>query len=171
MLSEKIEKALNNQLKLEAQSSHIYLAMASWAENQGFPGIANFLYSHSDEERMHMMKLLRYINERGGKAIVPQLEKPVLTFDGITALFESLRDHEIAVTISINDLVHECLGEKDYSTHNFMQWYVAEQLEEEALAHDILDKLKLIGGNAGGLYMFDRDVASFHQAGNTQPGQ
>ena len=169
MLSKKIEKVLNDQLKLEAQSSHIYLAMASWAENQGFPGIANFLYAHSDEERMHMMKLLRYINERGGSAEIPQLEKPELSLDGITALFESLRDHEIAVTISINNVVHECLELKDYSTYNFMQWYVSEQLEEEALAHDILDKLKLIGGNAGGLYMFDRDVASFHQTGNAQP--
>ncbi|MCT4622313.1 MAG: ferritin [Schleiferiaceae bacterium] len=163
MLSKTIEKALNNQLKIEAYSSHVYLAMASWAENQGFPGIANFLYSHSDEERMHMLKLVRYINERGGSAVIPELEKPSVSFDGITQLFESLLEHEKNVTVSINEVVHECLEEKDYSTHNFMQWYVAEQLEEEALAHDIIDKLKLIGGNAGGLYMFDRDVATFHQ--------
>ena len=163
MLSKKIETSLNNQLTIEAYSSHVYLAMASWAENQGYPGIADFLYSHSDEEREHMMKLVRYINERGGNAIIPALEKPVIAYSGITELFESLLNHEISVTVSINDVVHDCLQEKDYSTHNFMQWYVAEQLEEEALAHDILDKLKLIGGNAGGLYMFDRDVASFHQ--------
>ena len=137
--------------------------MASWAENQGFPGIADFLYSHSDEERLHMMKLVRYINERGGSAIIPTLKKPEINYSGITELFEDLLKHEINVTLSINEVVHDCLQEKDYSTHNFMQWYVAEQLEEEALAHDILDKLKLIGGNAGGLYMFDRDVASFHQ--------
>lgn len=163
MLSKKIETSLNNQLSIEAYSSHVYLAMASWAENQGFPGIADFLYSHSDEEREHMMKLVRYINERGGSAIIPTLEKPEIKYSGITELFEDLLKHEINVTVSINEVVHDCLQEKDYSTHNFMQWYVAEQLEEEALAHDILDKLKLIGGNAGGLYMFDRDVASFHQ--------
>ena len=163
MLSKKIEKSLNNQLSIEAYSSHVYLAMASWAENQGFPGIADFLYSHSDEEREHMMKLVRYINERGGNAIIPDLKKPEINYSGITELFESLLKHEINVTLAINDVVHDTLQEKDYSTHNFMQWYVAEQLEEEALAHDILDKLKLIGGNAGGLYMFDRDVASFHQ--------
>lgn len=163
MLSKKIETSLNNQLSIEAYSSHVYLAMASWAENQGFPGIADFLYSHSDEEREHMMKLVRYINERGGSAIIPTLEKPQIKYGGITELFEDLLKHEINVTVSINEVVHDCLQEKDYSTHNFMQWYVAEQLEEEALAHDILDKLKLIGGNAGGLYMFDRDVASFHQ--------
>lgn len=163
MLSKKIENSLNNQLSIEAYSSHVYLAMASWAENQGFPGIADFLYSHSDEERLHMMKLVRYINERGGSAIIPTLKKPEINYSGITELFEDLLKHEINVTLSINEVVHDCLQEKDYSTHNFMQWYVAEQLEEEALAHDILDKLKLIGGNAGGLYMFDRDVASFHQ--------
>jgi ferritin len=163
MLSKKIETSLNNQLSIEAYSSHVYLAMASWAENEGFPGIADFLYSHSDEEREHMMKLVRYINERGGNAIIPTLKKPEINYSGITELFESLLKHEINVTLSINEVVHDCLQEKDYSTHNFMQWYVAEQLDEEALAHDILDKLKLIGGNAGGLYMFDRDVASFHQ--------
>ena len=163
MLSEKIEKALNHQLKIEAQSSHIYLAMASWAENRGYPGIANFLYAHSDEERMHMLKLLKYINERGGVAEVPSLEQPNVTFDGITALFQSLLDHEIMVTHSINEVVHICLEEKDYSTHNFMQWYVSEQLEEEALAREIMDKLKLIGHNESGLYMFDRDVTTYHQ--------
>ncbi len=163
MLSKKIEATLNDQLTIEAYSSHVYLAMASWAENQGFPGIADFLYSHSDEEREHMMKLLRYINERGGSAIIPTLKKPVIKYNGITELFEDLLKHETNVTVAINSVVHDCLQEKDYSTHNFMQWYVAEQLEEEALAHDILDKLKLIGGNAGGLYMFDRDVSSFHE--------
>lgn len=165
MLSKKIETSLNNQLSIEAYSSHVYLAMASWAENQGYPGIADFLYSHSDEEREHMMKLVRYINERGGNAIIPALEKPEIKFSGIPELFESLLAHEVKVTVSINEVVHDCLQEKDYSTHNFMQWYVAEQLEEEALAHDILDKIRLIGDNAGGLYMFDRDVASFHSKG------
>lgn len=163
MLHATIEKALNNQLLIEANSSHVYLAMASWAENKGYPGIANFLYEHSDEERMHMLKLLKYINERGGEAVVPALEHPKLTFDSITGLFQSLLDHEVTVTNSINEVVHICLNEKDYSTHNFMQWYVAEQLEEEALAREIMDKLKLIGNNESGLYMFDRDVTSYHQ--------
>ena len=131
MLSKKIETSLNNQLSIEAYSSHVYLAMASWAENEGFPGIADFLYSHSDEEKEHMMKLVRYINERGGNAIIPTLKKPEINYSGITELFESLLKHEINVTLSINEVVHDCLQEKDYSTHNFMQWYVAEQLEEE----------------------------------------
>ena len=167
MLSKKIETSLNNQLSIEAYSSHVYLAMASWAENEGFPGIADFLYSHSDEEREHMMKLVRYINERGGNAIIPTLKKPEINYSGITELFESLLKHEINVTLSINEVVHDCLQEKDYSTHNFMQWYVAEQLEEEALAREILDRLSLIGNDKGGMYLFDRDVKTFHQKPGT----
>lgn len=162
MLSKNIEKALNDQLKTEALSSHYYLAMASWAENKGYPGIADFMYQHSDEERMHMLKLVRYINERGGVADIPALERPKTPYTGITDLFEALLQHEIAVTQGINDVVHVCLQEKDYSTHNFMQWYVSEQIEEEALAREVLDRLKLIGNDKGGMYMFDRDIKTFH---------
>lgn len=158
MLSPKIEAALNEQLVIEAKSSHQYLAWASWAENSGYPGIATFMYTHSDEERMHMLKLLRYINERGGKAVVPAMEKPVITFEGIKDLFVSLLNHERGVTASINEVVGACLDERDYSTHNFMQWYVAEQLEEEALASDLLDRLHMIGSDKGGMYLFDRDI-------------
>jgi len=163
MLSKEIEKSLNNQLQLEALSSHYYLAMASWAENKGYPGIADFMYQHSDEERMHALKLVRYINERGGVAVIPALDKPELDFDSISDLFKNLYDHEVNVTESINEVVGECLSMRDYSTHNFMQWYVAEQLEEEALAREILDRLSLIGNDKGGMYLFDRDVKTFHQ--------
>lgn len=162
MLSKTIEAALNGQLKTEAQSSHYYLAMAAWAENKGYPGIAEFMYTHSDEERVHMLKLVKYINERGGTPAIPTLEKPKIEYDDITALFQDLLNHEISVTQSINEVVDACLQEKDYSTHNFMQWYVAEQLEEEALAREIMDRLKLIGNDKGGMYLFDRDIKSFH---------
>lgn len=162
MLSKTIETALNNQLQIEAQSSHYYLAMASWAENKGYPGIADFMYTHSDEERMHMLKLVKYINERGGTPSIPELSAPNISHTDITALFQDLLNHEINVTQSINEVVHECLSEKDYSTHNFMQWYVAEQLEEEALAREIMDRLKLIGNDKGGMYLFDRDIKTFH---------
>ncbi|MCI5056937.1 MAG: ferritin [Flavobacteriales bacterium] len=160
MLSKKIEKALNLQLKIEAESSQFYLAMASWAETEGFNGTAEFLYSHSDEERMHMMKLLRYINERGGKAVITALPQPQKSFKGIKEIFEGLLNHEIFVTNEINKVVSICLEEKDFTTHNFMQWYVAEQIEEEALARTIMDKINLIGNEKSGMYMFDRDIAS-----------
>lgn len=162
MLSEKIEKALNRQVEVEASSSQFYLAMASWAEANGLNGVANFLYGHSDEERQHMLKLFKYINERGGKAIVPNLSKPPENFESINFIFQSLYDHEVKVTSEINAVVELCLKEKDYTTHNFMQWYVAEQIEEEGLAADLLDKLRLIGGDKGGLYLFDRDLESMN---------
>lgn len=157
-MNKKVEKALNAQIEIEASSSQFYLAMASWAETQGLGGTSKFLYMHSDEERMHMLKLVRFVNERGGVAVIPKLDQPPKTFKNVTSIFESLLEHEMFVTNSINEVVDVCLKEKDYTTHNFMQWYVSEQLEEEALARNILDKLKLIGNDKGGLYFFDRDL-------------
>ena len=158
MLSKKIEEALNGQVEVEARSSQSYLAMASWAENTGLSGTAAFLYRHSDEERMHMLKLIKFINERGGRAVVPALDQPNTGFNSITDIFQSLLDHETKVTEEINGVVDLCLQEKDYTTHNFMQWYVSEQIEEEALARTLIDKLNLIGNDKGGLYLFDRDL-------------
>lgn len=160
MLNPKIEKALNQQVHLEAESSQIYLSMASWAEVQGYEGIATFLYQHSDEERMHMLKLVKFINERGGHGVVPALKQPPSKFKGVKELFQQVLDHEILVSSEINKLVDSCLKEKDYTTHNFLQWYVSEQIEEEALARKIMDKLKLIGTDPGGMYFFDRDISS-----------
>lgn len=160
MLSKKIEAALNQQVALEGNSSQYYLAMASWAETQGMDGVATFLFKHSDEERMHMLKLLRFINERGGHGIVPALEAPPKKFKSVQAAFEMVMSHEVLVSTEINKLVEICLKERDYTTHNFLQWYVSEQIEEEALARKVLDKLKLIGGEKGGLYLFDRDLLS-----------
>lgn len=158
MLTKKIEKALNAQVKVEANSSQFYLAMASWAETEGYNGISQFLYRHSDEERFHMLKLVKYINERGGKAVITSLEQPAKSYKGVRDIFENLLNHEVKVTEEINKVVDACLSEKDYTTHNFMQWYVAEQIEEEALARTIMDKLNLIGDDNAALYLFDRDI-------------
>jgi ferritin len=157
-MNTRVEQALNDQISKEASSSQYYLAMASWAENNGLNGTAKFMYTHSDEERFHMLKLVKFVNERGGKALIPAIGQPPIEFDNLKSVFELLLKHEISVTDSINNLVDICLQEKDYTTHNFVQWYVSEQLEEEALARTILDKLKLIGEDNGGMYMFDRDL-------------
>lgn len=157
-MNKRIEEALNEQIIKESSSSQFYLAMASWSENNGLNGTAKFLYQHSDEERFHMLKLVKFINERGGKAIIPAVAKPAVEFESLENIFTLLLKHEMSVTESINGVVDVCLQEKDYTTHNFMQWYVSEQLEEEALARTILDKLKLIGSDKGGLYLFDRDL-------------
>ena len=158
MLTKKVEQALNLQIEIEAQSSQFYLAMASWAETHGYNGSAQFLYRHSDEERAHMLKLVRYVNERGGHAVIPALPQPPKTFKDLTSIFSQLFKHEVHVSAEINKVVDICLREKDYSTHNFMQWYVAEQIEEEALARMINDKLEMIGADKGGMYLFDRDI-------------
>ncbi|CAL2101148.1 putative bacterial non-heme ferritin-like protein [Tenacibaculum sp. 190130A14a] len=158
MLSKKIEDALNKQIKLEAESSQVYLSMACWAETQGFEGVAQFMYAHSDEERMHMLKLVKFVNERGGHAKISELAAPPTEFGSFKDMFQELFDHEVMVSQSINDLVHITLEERDYATHNFLQWYVSEQIEEEALARNILDKINLIGDDKGGLYLFDNDV-------------
>ncbi len=161
MLSEKMKKALNEQVKMEGQSSNIYLAMASWAEIQpGLDGVTDFFYEHADEERVHMLKLIHYINERGGFAVIPSFEQPIATFPSMRHAFKDLLAHEIKVSLSIYDLVDLSLNDKDYATHNFLQWYVSEQIEEERLARIINDKLELIGDDKGGLYLFDRDILS-----------
>ena len=165
MLAERIENALNDQIKIEAESSQFYLAMASWAETHGLNGTAQFLYQHSDEERMHMLKLVKFVNERGGHAVVPALAQPPKDFESINKIFQNLLDHETKVTAEINKVVDICLQEKDYTTHNFMQWYVSEQIEEEALAREIMDKLNLIGADKGGLYLFDRDLGLIQPEG------
>ena len=158
MLDSQIEKALNDQIAMEARSSHFYLGMATWAETHGLNGTAAFLYKHSEEEREHMLKLIRFVNERGGTAHIPSLDAPKAKFSGLKAVFTTLLEHETRVTASINEVVDLCLSRKDYTTHNFMQWYVSEQIEEEALARNILDKLAMIGSDSAGLYLFDRDL-------------
>jgi ferritin len=158
MLSKKIEEALNKQVTVEAESSQVYLAMASYAENLGFEGVSQFMYAHSDEEREHMLKLIKFINERGGHAKVSQLSAPPTEFGSFKDMFQNLFDHEVMVSKTINDLVDVSLQEKDYATHNFLQWYVSEQIEEEALARNILDKINLIGDDKSGFYLFDNDI-------------
>ncbi len=162
MLSKTIQEALNAQIRMEAESSQAYLAMASWADIQpGLQGVSEFFYKQSDEERVHMLKLIRYVNERGGFGVVPPLLQPIITFQSLKRVFEEFLAHEIKVSESINDLVHMALQEKDYATHNFLQWYVSEQIEEERLARTLNEKLELIGEDKSGLYLFDRDILNY----------
>jgi ferritin len=166
MLSKIMSDALNRQVLMEAQSSQAYLAMASWAEIQpGLKGVTQFFFKHSDEERMHMLKLVHYINERGGFAVIPALQQPGLTFVSLKKAFEELLNHELKVSESINELVDYSLKEKDYATHNFLQWYVMEQMEEERLARECNDKLEMIGDDRSGLYLFDRDIMMMDKEG------
>lgn len=161
MINNKVEKALNEQVEKEGYSSSLYLAMASWAETKGLPGIAQWLYVQSDEERMHMLKLVKFINERGGKAIIPAFKQPGTDFATVKSMFEDVLKHEQFISASINDIVAVCIAERDYTTQNWLQWFVNEQIEEETNAMQILDKLELLGD--GSLYLFDRDIMSLRQ--------
>lgn len=162
MLSKTIQAALNKQVEMEAESSQAYLAMASWAEIQpGLQGVSEFFFQQSHEERMHMLKLIRFINERGGFAVVASLPQPIITFKSVKNVFDEFLNHEIKVSNSINDLVFLSLDEKDYATHNFLQWYVTEQMEEERVARNLNDKLEMIGDDKSGLYLFDRDIMNY----------
>ncbi|MEX2596924.1 MAG: ferritin [Salibacteraceae bacterium] len=170
MLTKRVESALNEQIKMEGMSSNYYLAMASWAEENGYAGVSEFLYKHSDEERFHMLKLVKYMNERDGKVIIPAFEKPRADYETVKQLFEELYKHECEVTQSIGEMVGVCLEEKDFTTHNFLQWYVSEQLEEEALAKTIIDKIKLMGSDESAWYHFDRDIKSISVSSVAEDG-
>lgn len=158
MLNKKVEKILNEQVEKEGYSSSLYLAMASWAEVNGLAGIAGWLYAQSDEERMHMLKIVKFVNERGGKAVIPAFKQPGKEYTAVKKMFEEVLKHEQYISASINEIVAVCMAEKDYTTLNWIQWFVNEQIEEETNATTILDKLNLMGDK--NLYVFDRDIMS-----------
>lgn len=160
MLSEKMEAALNKQIGEESFASHYYLAMAAWCDKVGFRGSAKFMYEHASQERLHMMKLFRYITDTGGHALVGAIEKPPHEYESLKKIFELTLEHERHVTKCINELVDLCLKEKDYSTFNFLQWYVAEQHEEENQFMNILDLFKIVGTEERGLFFVDKEVGA-----------
>lgn len=165
MLTKKVEAALNKQVEMEGYASNYYLSAASWCDSKGLQGAAGFLYGHADEERMHMMKLFHYINDAGGHAEAPNVKQPPLKFKNLKELFTLVFKHEVEVTKAINNLVDLCMGEKDHSSYNFLQWYVAEQHEEEKLFRTVLEKIELLGpDDTRGLYWIDRELAALTAA-------
>ncbi len=160
MLPKKIQSALNKQISEEAYASNYYLSMASWCDREGLRGSAGFLYLHADQEKAHMMKLFHYVNEAGGHAIAPQIKEPPQEYKSVSNVFELTLKHEQTVTRLINELVELCLEEKDYSTFNFLQWYVAEQHEEERLFKSILDLIRIAGLEGRGLFLVDKEVGN-----------
>ncbi len=171
MLKENVQKALNEQIKLEAYSSNLYLSMASWADTHGFPGSAAFLYQQAEEERIHMLKLFKYVNSRDGHAIVSELKQPPTNFNSLKEVFAEVLTHEKYISQSINDLVGICYDQREFTTANFLQWYVNEQIEEESTAKTILDRLNLLGDDLSKLYMFDRDLVNIRSEIQTASSQ
>ena len=164
MINKNVEKAINIQIRNEEHSSRIYMAMASWCEVNGFRGAADYLYKQSEEERFHMLKFIKYVNDRGGYALLSALETPGAEFASLHTVFEKVMKHEEFITNSINELYEIALIEKDYTTGNFLQWFINEQIEEESTVHGILDKMKLAGDEAGGMFHVDKDLAAMAAA-------
>lgn len=141
-----MEKALSDQMNVEDLQSRIYYALGIWATDKGYAGIGNFLFRHAQEERDHAVKFMQYVINRGGKPTVDALPKPGKDPKSLKECFESVYKHEVENTEKIYNLVNMAHEEKDWSTFNFLQWFVKEQIEEETLAMSLLDKFEIAGG-------------------------
>jgi ferritin len=162
-LSKTISKALNDQMTQEAHNAQVYLSYGAWASEKGYGGIANFLFRHANEERNHMMKILEYILKRGGKVDVTEIPHPGPNPKTVNDCFKGIYKSEVENTEKIYRLVELSMAEKDWATWNFMQWFVKEQTEEETLAIDLLDKIKIAGGENAkddALYALDNNLAT-----------
>ena len=137
--------------------------MAVWAETKGLGGIADWLYAQAEEERIHMLKLVRYINERDGRAAIIAVGEPPTEFGTVREMFDKVLEHEQFISGSINEIVQVCIDENDHTTNNWIQWFVTEQIEEEASVKGLIDKLKLVGEH--NMYMFDRDIMGMRGGG------
>ncbi len=160
-LSTTLENALNEQMTKEAHASQIYLSYAAWADSEGLGGVANFLFRHANEERNHMMKILEFILKRGGKVKITAIPEPPENPDNISNCFEKVFEHEVDNTKAVYKIVKMSHDEEDWITWDFMQWFVKEQLEEETLAMELLDKIKIAGGEQisnNTLYNLDKDL-------------
>lgn len=172
MLSTAMINRLNEQINLEIASAHLYLQMSSWCAYKSLEGCATFLSAHADEEMAHMRRLLNYMHETGALAILGGMEAPPHEFNSLKEMFTKVYAHEQFVTHKINELVHLANTEPDYATLQFLQWYVAEQHQEEFLFKSILDKIELIGTEGQGLFFIDKEISQLSQskiASSAQP--
>jgi len=158
MLSAKMIQKLNAQIALEQYSSNLYLQMSAWCDGKGFAGSAAFLRGHAAEELTHMYKLFDYVLETGAPAQLSAIDAPPVDFASLEAVFQMTYEHELKITKSINDVVATALAEQDFSSFQFLQWYVAEQHEEERLFKGILDKIGIIGLDGKGIYFLDKEI-------------
>lgn len=159
MLAQKMIDQLNDQINMEFFSSNLYLQMSAWCEDKGFEGAAKFMRTHAVEEMGHMHRLFTYVSETGGMPLLGTIEAPQADFPSLLALFEYTYAHEQLITKKINELAHAAFSNQDYSTFNFLQWYVSEQHEEEKLFKSIVDKIRLVGEDGKALFFVDKDLA------------
>lgn len=159
MLTEAMIEKLNEQINAEFYSSNLYLQMSAWCDEKGFEGAALMLRGHAVEETRHMHRLFTYVSETGALPILGAIAAPPYDFESLQAVFAATYQHECLITQKINELTHVAFATQDYSTFNFLQWYVAEQHEEEKLFKGILDKIQLVGDDGKALFWIDRELA------------
>ena len=158
MLNKKLELELNKQLNAELDAAYLYLSMSAYLASNNLSGFSNWMKVQFEEEQFHALKLFNYIIERGGNVTLTAIDTPKNKWKDIVDVFEDVLAHEEKITSLINNLVDVAMHEKDHATVNMLQWYVAEQVEEEAGVSDILDQLKLIDGKGAGMFMLDREM-------------
>ncbi len=157
-LSKEIESLLNDQVKMEGNSSSIYLAMAAYCDQLGFENSSEFFFTQADEERQHMLKIFKYISDAGGTPISPEITEVPQEFGSFKGVFESALGQEIAVTNAINIILSAAYKEGDHATANFLQWFVREQQEEEFTARKRVELFDIIGEDGIGRYMIDQKI-------------
>lgn len=158
MISKKIESALNKQINAELYSAYLYMSMNSYFQSVNLMGFANWMRAQALEEMTHADKFYGFVNDRGGKVTLAPIEGPPEKWSSPLDVFESAYKHEKKVTRMINDLMDLAIKEKDHATSSLLQWFIDEQVEEEANADGIVQQLKLVGDNTGGLFMLDREL-------------
>jgi len=159
MIKGTVEKAINEQINAELYSAYLYLSMSAYFEDQNLPGFAHWMSLQAKEEQEHAMKFYRFVFERGGRVTLAAIDAPQTEWKSPLDVFESAYKHELKVTALIHDLVALSRSEKDFATENFLMWYVDEQVEEEAHADAIVQKLKRIKDSINGMFMLDRELS------------
>jgi ferritin len=167
MLKPEMATKLNEQLNLEFFSANLYLQMSAWCSDKGFEGASAFLKTQSREEMDHMRRLFDYLNDTGTMPVLGAIEAPPTGYASLAELFQRTYEHEQLITQKINQLAHTAITSQDYSTFNFLQWYVSEQHEEEKLFKSILDKLSLVDTSNGGLFLIDQELKKMNGGNNT----
>ncbi|MEZ4767220.1 MAG: ferritin [Caldilineales bacterium] len=160
MLTEAVEKALNDQIQKELYSSYIYLSMAAYFEAENLPGAANWMRIQHDEEHAHAMKIFDFIVDRDGRVQLQAIDQPPLSFGSPLEVFEQALAHERKVSKSIHDLYALAVQENDYPTQSMLQWFINEQVEEEKSAGDIVAQIKMIQDSPAAMYMLDQEFAA-----------
>ncbi len=158
MLTAKIQEALNSQLNAELFSSHLYLSMSAYLQSLNLKGISHWMRIQAQEEHLHAMKFFDFINERGGAVQLGTVDAPPAEWVSPLAAFEAAYEHECTISGAVNRLADLAISEKDHASNVFLQWFVTEQVEEEATTQEIRDKLRLAGDNGAALFMVDHEL-------------